>query len=1456
MAHFAMENQKQQLTISNIVVDLGGKNTGILFTHGSSNLPPNAHSRKGMTLVFPEKGLNLSQKARLAKRHQRRGFKRRRLSKRLLQLILAHHHNGNKEQFNEEFQRLRTFLNRRGYTYLTLEEIEGITQEIQEFDFDTRLIIVEILGKDCGLNARMDFLSQLEKTDQQSLEFYRNLVKLCEKATTKENKEIEKDIKKKIRIIAEYAEKVMKSEEEGHKTRSEYLECIRHDLSGVQFTEITHHCNLTTEQLANLIGHIANLQLRVLRRYFNDVNMAEKDYWNEKRLEKIFVRHLRSWHIKKSSREFQNREQLLQSIKKIGLLKTFLEINPELSIPPFEDMNNRRPPTCRSLHIDETKLDKDYPGWREWIKNLVDKVKHTYELENAFFDPELLYIEDYYKKSQDAVAHKKSKGREAILLQRLFERSAAVDEYRFRAIVLVEELHAQGEVISEALRKAYETGKTALDQAVGAQNTPKVIALARRYFREIENAKRGLWLPEEIGNITFRCDRKPRQKKNLREELIGHILATDFHGTSKWSEWEKLYTEPKKINNRSSIAAICRNIEEARKGLGDEFHWYWNRIRSKYYKPNPDDKTEKEVLKHKENAEKVAKVIAELLAHDEKTSQKYANPYSLAQIYNIMDGDVSGFYSTCPACTHENFWRSSQAAAAVERDDGTVAARAVRLPADTMRPFDGFLARYLDRIGQKVALAKWRQLEQCDGKKLILVPILLEQNRFRFNSDMAEIKESARKKQAQEKMQRAEKRFEDKWERIRKAGKGICPYTGEPLGKGGEFDHILPRSYSKGSFGTVFNTEMNLIYASSTGNRKKGDLFYTLKDLHPNYLKKLYGTSDTAKIVEQIKKTLQKFDKVRSVYFHNLEENEQRDFRHALFERSLIKRVQDLLHTQYKMRVSGMQGYLARVIYEKILKLNESKNLPLSFKVFAYDAGEDTLAIRRENLAKHNAFYAKPKGSAQAPGSHVIDTTMVWAHALERGDIPGLPPGLILEGDALEELLPDELQIVSLAAREKYRRKRPHTMQIFKDTIYAERYLNLIVSKNKCGFGYDLKNMVEFEFEKLAFVFELLRPFAAFRGAAIAEPLEHYTAIIGPKKKFVYFNIVREKAAAFLQKNAYAAELSINETNQMALLTGLRYFTLKNNIFSALSDLQGKAKLFEEKDTNKFWTKINIKLEPSAGAKPLRIAGEVKLPQLGSWQAILSDKTIKELAKKSRKWTELAREESEELIARHFKKTIINPHKHHGVRKVYSLPLPDNPSGGFRIQRRRDTSRQFHVQGVEGAKFAGFAIKGGKVDFNSPVIMPLLMRENSLASTDGYVGKMPQDFVFMDEWREIPLKNFPEDWKSVKRFYLQPNSESRMRVRIELENSLLVENNSAWHLIAPLAISTAKVSEDKEIAKLQRNLGQLLNKWNLKPRDKVNLVAADRNSTTYEFVVQSTNSQMQEWYNLGKPCAI
>jgi hypothetical protein len=69
--------------------------------------------------------------------------------------------------------------------------------------------------------------------------------------------------------------------------------------------------DLTADKLTHLIGNICNLQLRILRKYFNDEKMKSGDIWLPDKLHNLFFKWVRSWHAKQEN-EKQNRQAILK----------------------------------------------------------------------------------------------------------------------------------------------------------------------------------------------------------------------------------------------------------------------------------------------------------------------------------------------------------------------------------------------------------------------------------------------------------------------------------------------------------------------------------------------------------------------------------------------------------------------------------------------------------------------------------------------------------------------------------------------------------------------------------------------------------------------------------------------------------------------------------------------------------------------------------------------------------------------------------------------------------------------------------------------------------------------------------------------------------------------------------------------------------------------------------------
>ena len=61
----------------------------------------------------------------------------------------------------------------------------------------------------------------------------------------------------------------------------------------------------------------------------------------------------------------------------------WLDIDPNRTIPPYQDNNNRRPPRCQSLIISPAFLDENYKEWENWLR-ILKNLKTTQD-----------YLEDY-----------------------------------------------------------------------------------------------------------------------------------------------------------------------------------------------------------------------------------------------------------------------------------------------------------------------------------------------------------------------------------------------------------------------------------------------------------------------------------------------------------------------------------------------------------------------------------------------------------------------------------------------------------------------------------------------------------------------------------------------------------------------------------------------------------------------------------------------------------------------------------------------------------------------------------------------------------------------------------------------------------------------------------------------------------------------------------------------------
>ena len=132
--------------ISPIAIDLGAKNTGVYFAHypsGISLLDDEKFKKSGKVYQLEKDSYTLLMANRTAKRHQKRGYDRRQMAKRLFKLIWEKHFG---LVWDKDVQQTISFLlNRRGFTFLTEEYDEEKLSQFPKTAYD---LLPEELKKD------------------------------------------------------------------------------------------------------------------------------------------------------------------------------------------------------------------------------------------------------------------------------------------------------------------------------------------------------------------------------------------------------------------------------------------------------------------------------------------------------------------------------------------------------------------------------------------------------------------------------------------------------------------------------------------------------------------------------------------------------------------------------------------------------------------------------------------------------------------------------------------------------------------------------------------------------------------------------------------------------------------------------------------------------------------------------------------------------------------------------------------------------------------------------------------------------------------------------------------------------------------------------------------------------------------------------------------------------------
>ena len=1238
--------------ISPIGIDLGSKYTGVYFNQYLQGEILTEGDHRGFVVVDNGKKVWM-QSERTQRRHSRRAIKRRKLAKRFFMMLnefvlkLDLSSKVSTGQSLEEF--LMGLFNRRGFTRLE-----------EEFDIDfleeNRQRVLKLL----------DISEEKQKTlGSLFLEIAKNQ-ELFAKCNAKLDESTDKDDKPLKKQIREGLDKTHTSIIEGHKHRKEYLDNIFSDMKRVLNSTLL--TELSVEGLYRLIGNISNFQLRFLRKYFNDIGMIDKDLWHEQKFNNLLNDYMSSWHVK-TDIEKKNLKELRFNFSANQGYKFLTLSDPTLSIPPYEDQNNRDPQVCYSLILTAEKLDQHLKGWERYTRFNENK---TYGMTEKYQRNELarniqLYLDSYKESS----------------------------------------VKKKVDIILQAVSNPED------------ENLKKFII---KYYKEIYQSKFGYWGSSDKDDRVLKiCGHKTQHKKKMNFLFINQILFTNLFTSQE--DLEKFKTDLKNnkpaTGRRRSYLGILDACSVAQKDHGNALSYLLKK------------EVDRDLMQLKKDVADLSAFTEQYLGQKKDQSKKYNNPFSWAQIFNVLDADIHGFSKGCRFCTQDNIHR-------MEMDAISHEAKAYRLSTIGARPFDGVVDRLLKDISWKVAQEKVNQIKATSGFEKIervIIPVCIEENKFEFEEGLREIKKK-----------KSERRpFESKIDRIKLDARGICAYTGKSLGDKGEIDHIISRSFTQKKFKTVFNSEANLIYVSGEGNQIKGDEKYSIENLHPNYKKLVWPQKNDSAIndliVEQFKMIIDDH-KGSTIHFHHLTDDERVTFRHALFVEEIEGDIFRELHKSNRVRVNGTQKYFVSLLEDNLVKLLPEKSIQFIPQfVSAHDR-----SLLREYLAVKNSKFSKPE--KQPLDSHILDATLTFAWMAKDEDFEDIlhTKGLVFsetDTTSLEAIIPKKFCIINLEAKTKSGRSNLAANQLFKDGLIAERYLSLLATKENDTLiwkkGFTKENSIPLTAKNVARINQITQ-FLKFKKDLVLT--EKKLNSIVSKSNFSYFEIDKKAFHDYLgalKENGEEADINVTE-----IMRDLYYRTKKRSIKSKISD-EKSGKIFEK-------DKILDALK-----KDLMIERQIQHPLFQDWEMLVSH-----LEKKNA----FGNKYSDELVQDFFVKSP-NAKKHLAVRKVFSLPILDN-GGNFRIKRSDPKGANvWQLLNSEGATHKGFVTKDDQI---LPLYHDAYIKSAKVISIDPMPIndgiKLPVGFF---ELKDLPKKALDE---GIIRIEVSITEQKRRSVRMILQTPL------------------------------------------------------------------------------------
>lgn len=346
------------------------------------------------------------------------------------------------------------------------------------------------------------------------------------------------------------------------------------------------YSNLSVKNLVNLVGNLSNLELKPLRKYFNDKIHAKADHWDEQKFTETYCHWiLGEWRVgvkdqdKKDGAKYSYKDlcnELKQKVTKAGLIDFLLELDPCRTIPPYLDNNNRKPPKCQSLILNPKFLDNQYPNWQQYLQELkklqsIQDYLDSFEtdLKDLKSSKDQPYFVEYKSSNQQMASGQRDyKDLDARILQFIFDRVKASDELLlneiyFQAKKLKQKASSELEKLESSKKLDEVIANSQLSQILKSQHTNGIfeqgtfLHLVCKYYKQRQRARdsRLYIMPEyrydkkldkynntgrfdDNNQLLTYCNHKPRQKRyQLLNDLAGVLQVSRNQLLSSVEEW-------------------------------------------------------------------------------------------------------------------------------------------------------------------------------------------------------------------------------------------------------------------------------------------------------------------------------------------------------------------------------------------------------------------------------------------------------------------------------------------------------------------------------------------------------------------------------------------------------------------------------------------------------------------------------------------------------------------------------------------------------------------------------------------------------------------------------------------------------------------------------------------------------------------------------------------------------